>query len=57
MGYDVRPLITLEEKKSILPRAEKEGWVLFLEHDPDTEAVTLKQSEKGLIVDKKMLLE
>ena len=57
MGYDVRPLVTLEEKKSILPRAEKEGWVLFLEHDPDTEAVTLKQSEKGLIVDKKMLLE
>jgi glyoxylase-like metal-dependent hydrolase (beta-lactamase superfamily II) len=57
MGYDVRPLVTLEEKKSILPRAEKEGWILFLEHDPDTEAVTLKQGEKGLVVDKKLFLE
>jgi glyoxylase-like metal-dependent hydrolase (beta-lactamase superfamily II) len=57
MGYDVRPLTTLEEKKNILPRAEKEGWILFLEHDPDTEAVTLKQGEKGLVVDKKLLLE
>ena len=57
MGYDVRPLVTLEEKKSILPKAEKEGWILFLEHDPDTEAVTLKQGEKGFVVDKKLLLE
>jgi glyoxylase-like metal-dependent hydrolase (beta-lactamase superfamily II) len=57
MGYDVRPLVTLQEKKNILPRAEKEGWILFLEHDPDTEAVTLKQGEKGLVVDKKLLLE
>ncbi len=57
MGYDVRPLVTLEEKKKILPRAEKEGWILFLEHDPDTEAVTLKQGEKGLVVDKKLMLE
>jgi len=57
MGYDVRPLTTLEEKKNILPRAEKEGWILFLEHDPHTEAVTLKQGEKGLVVDKKLLLE
>ncbi|MGA7162174.1 MAG: MBL fold metallo-hydrolase [Bacteroidota bacterium] len=57
MGYDVRPLITLDEKKRILPRAEKEGWILFLEHDPETDAVTLKQGEKGLVVDKKLFLE
>ena len=57
MGYDVRPLATLDEKKKILPKAEKEGWVLFLEHDPETEAVTLKQGEKGLVADKKLSLE
>ena len=57
MGYDVRPLVTLDEKKRILPKAEKEGWILFLEHDPETEAVTLKQGEKGLVVDKKLFLE
>jgi glyoxylase-like metal-dependent hydrolase (beta-lactamase superfamily II) len=57
MGYDVRPLVTLEEKKSILSRAEREGWILFLEHDPDTQAITLKQGEKGFVVDKKLSLE
>ena len=57
MGYDVRPLVTLEEKKKILPRAEKEGWMLFLEHDPEIETITLKQTEKGIGVDKKLRLE
>ena len=57
MGYDVRPLVTLEEKKKILPRAEKEGWILFLEHDPDTEAITLKRTEKGFGIDKKLKVE
>jgi glyoxylase-like metal-dependent hydrolase (beta-lactamase superfamily II) len=50
MGYDVRPLVTLEEKKNILSTAEKNGWILFLEHDPETEAVTLKSVEKGFAV-------
>jgi glyoxylase-like metal-dependent hydrolase (beta-lactamase superfamily II) len=57
MGYDVRPLITLEEKKRILPSAEKKGWILFLEHDPENEAVTLKATEKGFAVDKTLRLE
>lgn len=52
MGYDLRPLTTLEEKKRILPRAEKEGWVLFFEHDPETVAVTLKRTEKGYGIDR-----
>ncbi len=57
MGYDVRPLVTLEEKKRILSEAEKMGWILFLEHDPDIEAVTLKATEKGFTVDKRLRLE
>jgi len=51
MGYDIRPLVTLEEKKRILPRAFEEGWILFLEHDPLTEAVKLKPTGKGFAVD------
>jgi glyoxylase-like metal-dependent hydrolase (beta-lactamase superfamily II) len=47
MAYDVRPLVTLEEKKRILPRAYAEGWILFLEHDPGIESITLKSTEKG----------
>ncbi|HEY6953198.1 MAG TPA: MBL fold metallo-hydrolase [Bacteroidota bacterium] len=54
MAYDVRPLVTLEEKKRILPRACEEQWILFLEHDPTTEAITLKKTEKGLAVDQKL---
>src|SRR5262249_3514990 len=38
MAYDLRPLVTLEEKKKILPRAFEEGWTLFFEHDPAIEA-------------------
>ena len=57
MGYDVRPLVTLEEKKRILSKAEKEGWILFLEHDAETEAITVKKTEKGFTVDKKLWLE
>jgi glyoxylase-like metal-dependent hydrolase (beta-lactamase superfamily II) len=34
MGYDLEPLVTLESKRSLLGRAEAEGWVLVFEHDP-----------------------
>lgn len=54
MGYDLRPLVTLEEKKRILPEAEKEGWILFLEHDPETVAVRLQKGEKGLGIKEKL---
>ncbi len=57
MAYDVRPLVTLEERKRILPRAFEEQWILFLEHDPLTEAVTLKKTEKGFAVDQKLRLD
>lgn len=56
MGYDLRPLVTMEEKKRILPRAEEEGWVLFFEHDPDTIAVTLRKTEKGYAIKEKVTL-
>lgn len=54
MGYDLRPLVTLEEKKRLLPRAEKEGWILFLEHDPETTAVRIQQGPKGLAVKERL---
>ncbi len=51
MGYDLRPLQTLDEKKQLLTEAMEKKWILFFEHDPFVEAVTLKDSEKGLVVD------
>ena len=48
MGYDVRPLTTLEEKRSFLNLAVKEEYCLFLEHDAQNEIITLKETEKGI---------
>ncbi len=48
MGYDTRPLITLEEKGTFLTRAVDEEFVLFLEHDPVNECATLQMTEKGV---------
>jgi glyoxylase-like metal-dependent hydrolase (beta-lactamase superfamily II) len=56
MAYDVRPLVTIEEKKRILGRAYEQRWILFLEHDPATEAITLKPTDKGFAVDRKLTI-
>ena len=48
MGYDVRPLTTLEEKRSFLNLAVQEEFCLFMEHDANNEIITLKSTEKGV---------
>lgn len=55
MAYDVRPLVTLEERKKIFGRACEEGWIMFLEHDPVTSAITLKTTEKGYAVNQRFM--
>lgn len=47
MGYDIRPLVTLEEKTTFLREVAEKGYYLFLEHDKDTECITIKLDEKG----------
>jgi glyoxylase-like metal-dependent hydrolase (beta-lactamase superfamily II) len=51
MGYDTRPLLTLEEKEAFLNEAADKGYILFLEHDPVHECCTVKRTEKGVRVD------
>lgn len=46
MGYDMEPLVTLNEKESFLERASENGWYLFLEHDASNEVITI-QNENG----------
>ena len=53
MGYDTRPLLTLEEKAQFLEKAVEENYFLFLEHDAHCEVCTLKMTEKGERLDKK----
>lgn len=35
MGYDLEPMVTLESKKRILPRAASENWCVVFEHDAE----------------------
>ncbi len=53
MGYDLQPLVTVEEKKKILPVAIEENWKLFLEHDPYSAVITVKRTDKGFDTDEK----
>ncbi len=48
MGYDTRPLITLEEKGKFLQRAADNGFVLVLEHDSENECCTVQNTERGI---------
>jgi glyoxylase-like metal-dependent hydrolase (beta-lactamase superfamily II) len=48
MGFDTRPLITLEEKAAFLNEAVEGEYILFLEHDAQNECCTLKATEKGV---------
>ncbi len=52
MGYDTRPLLTLNEKELFLNKAADEELYLFLEHDAHNEIITLKHTEKGVRLDK-----
>ncbi|MFH1196739.1 MAG: MBL fold metallo-hydrolase [bacterium] len=47
MGYDLQPVITVQEKKTILPRAVDEEWKLVFEHDPFSAAATVQLTDKG----------
>lgn len=51
MGYDTRPLLTLDEKAAFLDKAATEEFCLFLEHDPYNEIITVKHTEKGVRFD------
>ncbi len=51
MAYDLRPLVTLEEKRRILTQAVEESWILFFEHDPVTAAARVMRTEKGFVLD------
>ncbi len=56
MAYDNNPLITLQEKKRLLPRAVEENWILVFEHDPFRAAGKAAQTEKGFRLGEEILL-
>lgn len=48
MSYDVRPLVTMDERSRFWQEAVDGDYMLFLEHDPINECCTLQQTEKGI---------
>lgn len=48
MGYDTRPLLTLNEKQLFLEMAAEKNFLLLLEHDAHNEIITLQKTEKGV---------
>jgi glyoxylase-like metal-dependent hydrolase (beta-lactamase superfamily II) len=55
-GYDTRPLISIEERNSFLSEAMQNNYTLFFEHDIYRECCNLKQTEKGIKMDKSFTL-
>ena len=53
MSYDVRPLLTMDEKTQLLQQAAQENWILVFEHDPVTEAATVEMTDRGARINEK----
>jgi glyoxylase-like metal-dependent hydrolase (beta-lactamase superfamily II) len=48
MGYDMQPLLTLNEKEIFLNEALRKNYTLFFEHDAVNECCNLQLTEKGI---------
>ncbi len=48
MGYDTRPLLTLDEKTKFMNLAAENNYHLILEHDAHNEIITVEKTEKGV---------
>jgi glyoxylase-like metal-dependent hydrolase (beta-lactamase superfamily II) len=58
MAYDVRPLVTIDEKMEFLNTAVDGAWDLFFEHDPEVAVASLQRTERGIeTVDHRPLAE
>ncbi len=47
-GFDINPVLSMEEKREFLERAVREKYVLVFQHDYDNECCTLKDTPKGV---------
>lgn len=56
MGYDMQPLVTLDEKAEFLHNCVEKGWSVFLEHDANNEVVTIKKENGRFSLDRSFTL-
>lgn len=47
MGYDLQPLVTVDEKRALLHEARRNDWILIFEHDPHTGMGRVELDSRG----------
>ena len=52
MGYDTRPLLTVQEKNRFLQMAADQNWLIAYEHDAHNHLANLQHTERGVKIDK-----
>lgn len=56
MGYDLNPLLLIEEKQKFLSQAASQKWHLYFEHDPYSDAATVIANGSDFAVSERFLL-
>jgi glyoxylase-like metal-dependent hydrolase (beta-lactamase superfamily II) len=56
MGYDLHPLLLMEEKLKYLGMAADQSWYLFFEHDPYCDSALIERSGPDFAVKERYLL-
>jgi glyoxylase-like metal-dependent hydrolase (beta-lactamase superfamily II) len=51
-GFDIKPLLAMDEKEKFLEQALANDYTLFFEHDINVECGSLKMTEKGIRIGK-----
>lgn len=52
LSYDVEPYTSMLERTKLLERAERERWILVLDHEPGDAVFTVRRdAEKGLVLE------
>ncbi len=47
MGYDLQPLVTVQEKRALLYEAVRHDWILCFEHDPVVDLARVEFDRRG----------
>lgn len=56
MGYDLNPLLLIEEKQKLLTEAAEKKWYLYFEHDPYCDAAQVISTGSDFAVERRLQL-
>lgn len=56
-GYDIEPILTMEETEEFLKEAVENNYTLFFEHDLEVECCSLVETPKGIVMNETFTLQ